>query len=174
MIQQRFNLWLCWWSFILTGLRKSNGMSHVMILHKTFSLRIFMHNACASRSTTARAASYRNLRRSLIQAAVKCFVTLWSVYGEVLSAPCSNPQAGGPSLVDGPRLFIQYIRSYAPYWRPFLHPQPEEAPCRGYVVVGSPSNSHATARLACTNVPNARYSLLDGATDGGQVIVRNM
>ena len=27
--------------------------------------------------------------------------------------------------------FIQYIRSYTPYWRPFLHPQPEAAPCRG-------------------------------------------
>jgi hypothetical protein len=25
---------------------------------------------------------------------------------------------------------IQYIRSYPPYWRPFLHPQPEEAPHR--------------------------------------------
>jgi hypothetical protein len=25
---------------------------------------------------------------------------------------------------------IQYIRSYPPYWRPFLHPQPEDAPCR--------------------------------------------
>jgi hypothetical protein len=26
---------------------------------------------------------------------------------------------------------IQYIRSYTPYYRPFLHPQPENAPCRG-------------------------------------------
>ena len=24
-----------------------------------------------------------------------------------------------------------YIRSYPPYWRPFLHPQLEDAPCRG-------------------------------------------
>ena len=22
------------------------------------------------------------------------------------------------------------MRSYPPYWRPFLHPQPEDAPCR--------------------------------------------
>ena len=29
------------------------------------------------------------------------------------------------------RLLIQYIRSYPPYRRPFLHPQPEDAPCRG-------------------------------------------
>jgi len=30
-----------------------------------------------------------------------------------------------------PRLFIQYILSYSPYWRPFLYPQYEAAPCRG-------------------------------------------
>ena len=30
-----------------------------------------------------------------------------------------------------PRLFIQYIRSYPPYWRPFHHPPSEDAPCRG-------------------------------------------
>jgi len=42
-----------------------------------------------------------------------------------------KPQAGGPPLVGCPRLLIQYIRSYSPNWRPFLHPQPEDAPCRG-------------------------------------------
>jgi hypothetical protein len=26
---------------------------------------------------------------------------------------------------------MQYIRSYPPYWRPFLHPQSEDAPCHG-------------------------------------------
>ena len=42
----------------------------------------------------------------------------------------TNPQVGVPPL-DGCRaLLIQYIRSYCPYCRPFLHPQPEEAPCR--------------------------------------------
>ena len=30
-----------------------------------------------------------------------------------------------------PRLLIQYIRSYRPYWRPFLLPQSEDAPCPG-------------------------------------------
>jgi len=29
------------------------------------------------------------------------------------------------------RLLIQYIRRYHPYWRLFLHSQPEDAPCRG-------------------------------------------
>jgi hypothetical protein len=42
-----------------------------------------------------------------------------------------NPQAGGPPLVGCPRLLIQLIRSYPPYWRPFLYPQPEDAPYRG-------------------------------------------
>jgi len=28
-------------------------------------------------------------------------------------------------------MIIQYISSYPPSWRPFLHPQPENAPCRG-------------------------------------------
>jgi len=28
-------------------------------------------------------------------------------------------------------LLIQFIRSYPPYRRPFLYPQPEDAPCRG-------------------------------------------
>jgi hypothetical protein len=49
--------------------------------------------------------------------------------GVVSTSP--NPQAGGPPLVSCPRLFIQFIRSYLPYRRPFLHPQPEDAPCRG-------------------------------------------
>ena len=48
----------------------------------------------------------------------------WSV---VSTSP--NPQAGGLLLVGCPWLLIQYIRSYPPYRRPFLHPQPEDAPC---------------------------------------------
>jgi len=49
--------------------------------------------------------------------------------GVVSTSP--KPQAGGPPLVGCPRLLIQYIRSYPPYRRPFLYPQPEDAPCRG-------------------------------------------
>ena len=54
----------------------------------------------------------------------------WYVFrwGAVSTSP--NPQAGGPLLVGCPRLLIQYIRNYPPYWRPFLHPQAEDAPCR--------------------------------------------
>jgi hypothetical protein len=49
--------------------------------------------------------------------------------GDVSTSP--NPPTGGPSLVGCPRLLIQYIRSYLPYWRPFLHPQNEDGPYRG-------------------------------------------
>jgi hypothetical protein len=56
-----------------------------------------------------------------------------------------NAQAGGQPRVGCPRLLIQYISSCSLYGRPFLHPQPENAPCRAnrdpfikelYAVVG--------------------------------------
>jgi len=59
------------------------------------------------------------------------FLNYGSFYGEELLAPRPNPQAGGPPLVGCPRLLIQYIRNNHPYWRPFLHPQPQDAPFRG-------------------------------------------
>jgi len=50
-------------------------------------------------------------------------------YREGLLAPRPTP-----TLEDHPssavRLLIQFIRSYPPYRRPFLYPQPEDAPCR--------------------------------------------
>jgi hypothetical protein len=52
-----------------------------------------------------------------------------SRFGEcrvVITSP--NPQDGGPSIVGRPPLVMQYIRSYPAYWKPFFHPQPEEAP----------------------------------------------
>jgi len=49
--------------------------------------------------------------------------------GVVSTSP--NSQAGGPPFLGCPRLLFQYIRTYPPYWRPFLHSQPEDAPCRG-------------------------------------------
>ena len=51
--------------------------------------------------------------------------------GQELLAPRPTPQAGGPLLVGCQRLLILYIRSYPPYWKPFLHPQPEDVPCLG-------------------------------------------
>ena len=52
-------------------------------------------------------------------------------YGEELLPPRPAPQAGGPPLVGCPQLLVQYIRSYPPYWRPFLHPQAEDMLCPG-------------------------------------------
>ena len=43
----------------------------------------------------------------------------------------SNPQAGGSPLVGDPQLLIQYIHSYPPYWRQFLHLHPQDAACHG-------------------------------------------
>jgi len=51
--------------------------------------------------------------------------------GEELLAPGLTPKTEVPPLVDCPRLLIQYIRSYPTYRRPFIHPQPEDAPRRG-------------------------------------------
>ena len=58
------------------------------------------------------------------------FITFCFSRGGVVSAS-PNPQAVGPPLVGCPRLLIQFIRSYPPYRRPFVHPQPEDAPWRG-------------------------------------------
>jgi hypothetical protein len=49
--------------------------------------------------------------------------------GVVSTSP--NSQDGGPPLVGCPRLLIQFIHTCLTYRRPFLHPQPEDAPCRG-------------------------------------------
>ena len=57
------------------------------------------------------------------------FLNISVLQGGVVSTS-PNPQAGGPPLVGFPRLLIQFIRSYPPYRRPFLYPQPEDAPCR--------------------------------------------
>ena len=62
---------------------------------------------------------------------LQIFRNVISFYVEDFLAPRPIPQAGGPPFVDCPRLLIQYIRSYPPYRRPFLHPQPKDAPCRG-------------------------------------------
>jgi hypothetical protein len=59
------------------------------------------------------------------------FATQYVFYGEELLAPRSTPQTGGSPLVGCPRLLFQYICAYPPYWRPFLHPQHEDAPWHG-------------------------------------------
>jgi hypothetical protein len=45
-------------------------------------------------------------------------------WGFVTNSP--TLQAGGLPPVSCPRLFIPYICSYLPYWKRFLHPQPDD------------------------------------------------
>jgi hypothetical protein len=61
---------------------------------------------------------------------LQVFLNMNVLQGGIVSTS-PNPQAGGPPLVGCPRLLIQFIRSYPPYWKPFLYPKPEDAPCRG-------------------------------------------
>jgi len=74
----------------------------------------------------------RRLPQSQASATSRRWVFLNKVFlqGGVVSTS-TNPQAGGLPLVGCPRLLIQFIRSYSRYRRPFLYPQPEDAPCRG-------------------------------------------
>jgi hypothetical protein len=59
-----------------------------------------------------------------------CFVTRYFLrWRVVITSP--TPQAGRLPLVGCLRQLIQYIHSYPLHWRPFLYPQPEDAPCRG-------------------------------------------
>jgi len=55
------------------------------------------------------------------------------VANSVVTVRSCQHLAQPPSLRTTPcqvsRLLIQYIRSYRPYWRPFLHPQSRDAPC---------------------------------------------
>jgi hypothetical protein len=67
--------------------------------------------------------------------------------GFVSTSP--NSQAGGLPLVGFSRLLIQYIRSYPPYWTPFLYPQPVIAPCRGD---RDPVDSNTTSATCCCTV----------------------
>ena len=47
---------------------------------------------------------------------LQVFLNMTVLQGGVVSTS-PNPQAGGPPLVGCPRLLIQFIRSYPPYWR---------------------------------------------------------
>jgi len=80
------------------------------------------------------------------------------------------PQPEGPPLVGCPRLLIQYIRCYPPHCRPFLYPQPKDAPCRGdrdplFTVELSISYRKPNVKLrgfhlggiSCSNLPRGEF-----------------
>ena len=52
-------------------------------------------------------------------------------YGEELLAPHPTPKLQDHPLSAVCGWLFNIYRSYPPYWRPFLHPQPEDAPCYG-------------------------------------------
>ena len=77
---------------------------------------------------------FRCLGRTRVLVQVRRFLCERFVRGYIFTVRncthLANPQAG-PPFFGCLRLLIQYIRSYTPYWRPFLYPQHEDAPCRG-------------------------------------------
>jgi len=91
---------------------------------------------------------------------------LWR--GVVSTSP--NPQAEGPPPVDSPWLLIQYIHSYPPYWRLFLHPHPEDKPCHGDrdpFIIGDKIEKNKMGR-ACSAYGERRgiYRVLLGKPEG--------
>ena len=71
--------------------------------------------------TAVTSAHYLSLSRGLL------FVSQHDTFlqGGVFSTS-PNRQTGGPPIFGCARMLIQYIRGYPPYWRPFLHPQPDD------------------------------------------------
>jgi hypothetical protein len=65
------------------------------------------------------------------------------------------PQARGPCLVGCPWMLIQCICSYPPYWRPFLHLQPEDMPYHGdrYRIVMDINELSNCQLLVCACIP---------------------
>jgi hypothetical protein len=58
-----------------------------------------------------------------------CNMIKFSLWGVVRTSP--NPQAGGPPLVAVRDCVFYMSSAILHIWRPFLHPQPEDLPCRG-------------------------------------------
>jgi hypothetical protein len=62
---------------------------------------------------------------------VGCFVTPYFFYGEELLAPRPNPKLEDHPLLAVHDCLFNVLAATLHNWRPFLHPQPEDAPCRG-------------------------------------------
>ena len=105
---------LCWWPCRVQVVPTCTRHGH--ILGTTSHVPFPLFRSYQSISPGLRMCSYFGTR----------LVLRWGV---VSTSP--NPQAWGPPLVGWPRLLSQYIRNYSPFWRPFLRPQLEDAPCRG-------------------------------------------
>ena len=58
------------------------------------------------------------------------FRNMTRFYCEELLAPRPNPKPEDHPLSTVGDCLFNIFASYPSYWRPFLHPQPEDAPCR--------------------------------------------
>jgi len=59
-----------------------------------------------------------------VRGSCKHFVTGYVFTVTKVLAPLPTTKLEDHPLVGCPRVAIAYIRSYPPYWKPFLHPQP--------------------------------------------------
>jgi hypothetical protein len=88
----------------------------------------------------------------------KCFITNIGFHSEELLAPRPTPKLEDHHLSAVCYcLFNLYIRSYPPYSRPFLHPEPEDAPCRGdrdRITAWTDTHTHNMQQLLPLNYNN--------------------
>ena len=131
---QRANLYL---AYSLAAAVSEPALYRLLTFHIPKKMSLFLLRDTYPRNTPPRRRSERGsslppdcfVSRGSISPCEYFLTMSFSRGGVVSTSP--KPQAGGPPLVGCPRLLIQYISSYPPYQRPFLHPQPEDAPCRG-------------------------------------------
>jgi hypothetical protein len=109
--------------------------SHLLVQVPNFISLCMLHNASPRNTSppgdpSGGVVHLRNVLSPEEASWMRVFLIMNDLQGGVVSTS-PNPQAGGPPLVGCPRLLIQYIRSYHPYRKLFLHPQPEDVTCRG-------------------------------------------
>ena len=111
-------------------------LTHSMVQSPSWEANWFAASQEIPRISRNRKVHYRTNKRPPPVSILQMWMCMWMFLnisvlegGVVSNSP--NPQAGEPPLVGCPRLLIQFIRSYPPYRRLFLSPQPEDAPCRG-------------------------------------------
>jgi hypothetical protein len=66
-----------------------------------------------------------------VRSLVKCFVSLLKFYGAALLAPRPTPKIEDHPLSAVRDCLFNICAAILHIWTPFLHPQPEDAPCCG-------------------------------------------
>jgi len=117
----------------------SQEISHILWNRKVHylvykNLHLSLSRATSIHSIPSNPTFWRSILYQRISLGQRHIYTLHnkaSCYGENLQSPRPIHPAWGSPLVCCPRVLIQYVRSCPRYWRSFLHPQPENALCRG-------------------------------------------